>query len=256
MSYSKFLEKSIHDSGFSLRSIANQCKSKYNVTITPSYLSKLQTGAQTPASKEVNSAVAKVCKINPEDLQFEADFERAPESVKFIINQLVIYLKSFFKQTKSMVDVDNKEIQTSIYTQLDECVNMNTRQFLQTIANSDDMLDLNNPFEMDFNNIEEVQGTEIENMFMKLSIGKTMLDSSMFPLIPQNAKLELLKLDEYENGDIVSVSLKDDKSIVRTYVEAGKNIVLIPANNEFETLTINKKDVKILGRVKSYTVEL
>ena len=83
MSYSNFLSKTIKESGYSLRDIATLCEKQCNVKITASYLSKLQKeGNKNPASEPVNIAIAKVCKINPDDLLFEADMERAPESVK------------------------------------------------------------------------------------------------------------------------------------------------------------------------------
>ena len=52
MSYSSYLSNIIKESGYSLRDIASLCEKKYNVEITASYLSKLQKGSQTPASKE------------------------------------------------------------------------------------------------------------------------------------------------------------------------------------------------------------
>ena len=83
-----------------------------------------------------------------------------------------------------------------------------------------------------------------------------MLDNSMFPIIKQGAKLELISLEEYSNGDIISVELKNGTQLIRTYVESGKNVILIPANQDFETLTIPKKDIEIKGKVKSYTIDL
>lgn len=256
MSYSEFLEKTIKDSGYSLRMIAGQCERKYNVKITSSYLSKLQTGAQTPASKEVNIAIAKVCKINPDDLLFEADFERAPESVKKLTNQMITFLKKFFMQSLSELKIEDTSIQENVDNEINRYLNMSTREFVQAINEYDTLLNTANPFELNLGEINESRNTKIEDVFMKFSVGKIMLDNSMFPIIKQGAKLELIQLNEYDNGDIVSVLLEDEKSIIRTYVDAGKNVVLIPANNEFETLAIPKNKIKINGKVKSYTVDL
>lgn len=252
MSYSEFLARTIKNSGFSLRMIANQCERKYNVKITPSYLSKLQTGAQTPASKDVNVAIAKVCRINPDDLLFEADFERAPENVKLLINQMITFLKNLLIGTKSKANLEDPNINNEI----NKYINMSTREFVQFLNTYDDFFNSPDPLSFNFGDMEEAQNTELENMFMKFSIGKTMLDSSMFPLIKQGAQLEIIALDEYKSGDIVSVLLDSEKSIVRTYVDAGENVVLIPSNSEFETLTIPKDKIKINGKIKSYTIDL
>lgn len=256
MSYSEFLSKIIKESGYSLRKIASLCERKYNVPITASYLSKLQKGTQTPASDKVNIAIAKVCETNPDDLLFEADFERAPESVKQLVNQMVIYLKNFFKSSANQMKAENPKIGNDFEKEISRFLNMSTREFIQSINAYDDFLTSSNPFEFSLADISETQNTELENMFMKFSIGKTMLDDSMFPIIKQGAKLELEQLSEYKNGDIVSVLLENEKNIIRTYVDAGENVVLIPANNEFETITIPKNKIKINGKVKSYTIDL
>lgn len=256
MSYSEFLSKAIKESKLSLRAIATLCEKNYNVPITASYLSKLQKGVQTPASEKVNIAIAKVCEINPDDLLFEADFERAPESVKQLTNQMVNYLKNFFVQTLNEVAIENPDIKNNFKNEINRYLNMSTREFVQAMNDDDNICTAPNPFEFDLSDIKESKNTELENMFMKVSIGKTMLDNSMFPIIKQGAKLELIQLAEYKNGDIVSVLLEDGKSIVRTYVDSGDAIVLIPANNEFDTLTIAKNKIKINGKVKSYTIDL
>ena len=84
------------------------------------------------------------------------------------------------------------------------------------------------------------------------------ITNSQFPynFSKQGAKLELISLEEYSNGDIISVELKNGTQLIRTYVESGDNVILIPANQDFETLTIPKKDIEIKGKVKSYTIDL
>lgn len=108
--------------------------------------------SKNPASEKVNLTIAKVCGINPDDLIFETDLERAPENVKNIVELMVNYIKSLY---------------------------------------------------MNF---------------------------------------------------IPSINFKDDKK--QEIFESEKNIILIPANQDFETLTISKKDIEIKGKVKSYTIEL
>lgn len=253
MSYSEFLGETIKNSGKSLRQIAMECKNQYNVKITASYLSKLQTGGQTPASDKVNIAVAKVCKINPDDLLFEAYFERSPEIVKETINTMIIFIKSMFL---SVLDIDNIK-NLGVKDEINKYLNMSTRQFVQEMTKCD--VNDENPLQFDFNidNPKSISEEEILNdMFMKFSIGFKMLDNSMFPIIQEGAKIELDTTKELKNGDIVVVVFEDNKYLIRTYVKNGNTITLIPANKSFETLTYNSNEINIKGIVKSITIEL
>lgn len=254
MSYSNFLSNTIKNSGYSLRDIASLCEKKYNVKITASYLSKLQKESnQSPASEKVNIAIAKVCKINPDDLLFEADLERAPESVKQIVEIMVTFIKSMFTNIEPSVTVKNEQERLLIQETLDEYLNMGTRQFIQMILQNDN-LDFESPFNQEITLTDENENT-IQDMFLKFSIGVTMLDNSMFPTIKAGAKLEIVKSDNYKTGDIISVEI-DGQNLIRTYIDAGKNVTLLPVNTDFEPITIAKNKVNISGKVKSYTVEL
>lgn len=257
MAYSDFLAKTIKASGYSLRSIATLCEKKHNVKITASYLSKLQKGGQTPASEKVNKAIAKVCRINPDDLLFEAELERAPEMVKKLLNDLIIFLKDFIVSTVQSVPIDNKSIQESVSKQIDELLNMSNREFVNHMFQEDNNI---NPF--DFNALSNdmslnsnVPNNTLDNMFMKFSVGIKILDDSMFPTIPQGAKVELVKLDTYENGDMVAVETDKNENLIRTYISTGNKVILVPDNKSFETLTFDKKNIKIKGKVKSCTIE-
>lgn len=255
MSYSSFLSNTIKNSGYSLRSIASLCEKKYNVKITASYLSKLQKESnQNPASEKVNIAIAKVCGINPDDLLFEADLERAPENVKEIVETMVTFIKNMFIQFSSSFVPSTEEEKEIFEESLNEYLNMGTREFVQKILENDDCLDFENPFDQSIA-IKDSDDNLLEDIFLKFSTGLTLLDNSMFPIIKQGAKLELVSLDEYHNGDIVCVVI-DGVNFIRTYIDAGKNITFLPANTEFETFIIPKNKVNISGKVKSYTIEL
>lgn len=254
MSYANFLSNTIKNSGYSLRAIASICEKKYNVKITASYLSRLQQeGNRNPASEKVNIAIAKVCGINPDDLIFEADLERAPENVKNIVDLMVNYIKSMYISLMPNVNIKDTKAQELFESEMNKYINMGTREFITEMLNQD--IDIQKPLEKEFSILED-DNELLNDMFMKFTVGIKMLDNSMFPIIKQGAKLELVKLDEYSNGDIISVQLNDNTNLIRTYVKSGNNVVLIPANQDFETLTIPKKDIEIKGKVKSYTIDL
>lgn len=259
MSYPNYLSSIIKNSGLSLRKIAYLCEKKHNVSITASYLSKLQKeGNKNPASEKVNTAVAKVCGTNPDDLNFEAELERAPETVKEIINELVKFVKKFFLQINDNFCTPNKDIEVNIESEINKYVNMSTREFLQALMQysnlqeNTEVQEYFNPLEMTF----DLNKDNVEELLMKFSIDVPMIDNSMFPIIKQGAKLELVKLEEYKNGDIVSVNINNNTTLIRTYVESEKNIILIPVNQEFDTLILPKKDITINGKVKSYRIDL
>ena len=255
MSYSNFLSNTIKNSGYSLRDIASLCEKKYNVKITASYLSKLQKeGNKNPASEKVNIAIAKVCRINPDDLLFEADLERAPQSVKQIVETMVTFVKTMFIGIEPNLTVKNELEREIIQNKLDEYINMGTREFVQKLLENDDNISFDSPFEQNIPIIAE-DNTKIEDIFLKFSTGITLLDNSMSPIINQGAKLELVSLDEYKNGDIVCVTI-NDTNLVRTYIDCGKTVTLLPANTEFEPITISKNKIHIAGKIKSYTIEL
>lgn len=249
MAYSDFLADTIKNSKKSLRQISMECKNKYDVKVTASYLSKLQTGGQTPASDNVNIAVAKVCGINPDDLLFEANLERAPEDVKKLVNIMVSFIKGMYLSVQGINKTNIPEIDKDI----DKYLNMNNRQFINAML--DNNINFQNPLEIDIPLQEETEN-QINDLFMKFSIGFKMLDSSMFPVIREGAKIELDTTAQIKDGDIVAVVLDDDKYLIRTYVKSGKNIILIPENKSFETLTFKESDIDIKGKVKSITIDL
>ena len=129
---------------------------------------------------------------------------------------------------------------------------MSNRELLQAMNEFSILDDIDNPLEFNF----DLNQDNIQDTIMKFSINIIMEDNSMFPIIQQGAKLELVKLAEYSNGDIVSVKINNEKNIIRTYVENESEIVLIPANRDFETITIPKKDIVINGKIKAITIDL
>lgn len=249
MAYSDFLANTIKNSKKSLRQISMECKNKYDVKATASYLSKLQTGGQTPASDNVNTAIAKVCGINPDDLLFEANLERAPEDVKKLVNTMVSFIKGMYLSVQGINKTNIPEVDKDI----DKYLNMNNRQFINAMLDSN--INFENPLEIDIPLQEETEN-QINDLFMKFSIGFKMLDNSMFPVIREGAKIELDTVTQIKDGDIVAAVLNDDKYLIRTYVKSGKNIILIPENKSFETLTFKESDIDIKGKVKSITIDL
>jgi len=80
LTYKETIKEAIARSGKSLTFISRKCFAE-GVDISPSYLSKLQTGKLQPASDKVNAVLAKVLGLDFAELQVLAYKEKIPASV-------------------------------------------------------------------------------------------------------------------------------------------------------------------------------
>ena len=80
MTYREAIREAIKNSGKSLSFIARKCFME-GVDISPSYISKLQTGKLQPASDRMNAVLAKVLNLDFDELQVLAYKEKVPASV-------------------------------------------------------------------------------------------------------------------------------------------------------------------------------
>lgn len=252
MSYSKFLSKAIKESNYSQQKISILAKSKYNVDITPSYISKLQSGKKI-ASAEINEALAKVCKVDVQDLQFEADFEKAPLSVQKAIYDIIDSLKDFLANAFKYNEKDYELF-------IQAWPSMSTRQKVEMIANSG-FNNLNSSENDPFNSkmITDKLLSEndiLNNLSMEISMNYKMNDGSMLPLIQENAKLILSQTNEIQNGNIVLVEENNGNLLVRFYNKIGNTVSLIPMNSKFDTIQYDKDKMIIRSVVTGYIVNI
>lgn len=252
MSYSKFLSKAIKESNYSQQKISILAKSKYNVDITPSYISKLQSGKKI-ASAEINEALAKVCKVDVQDLQFEADFEKAPLSVQKAIYDIIDSLKDFLANAFKYNEKDYELF-------IQAWPSMSTRQKVEMIANSG-FNNLNSSEDDPFNSkmITDKLLSEndiLNNLSMEISMNYKMNDGSMLPLIQENAKLILSQTNEIQNGNIVLVEENNGNLLVRFYNKIGNTVSLIPMNSKFDTIQYDKDKMIIRSVVTGYIVNI
>lgn len=251
MSYSSFLSKAIKETGYSQQQIVTIAKSRYNTDIDPSYISKLQSGKKI-ASNQINEVLAKVCKISPEDLQFEADFEKAPESVQKSISDMITALKKVFTKT-----LDQKS--PTDFLLLEAMNSISTRQFVELMAKSD-FSDFNNeefnPFNANLTNTKVLKESDIlNNLSMEIAMNYQMNDGSMSPLIQQGSKLLLDTTFDIKNGDIVLAEDNEQNLFVRFYNKTDKTISLLPMNNNFDTIHYTENEIVIRAKVVGYIVK-
>ena len=251
MSYSETLSKMIKECGLSLREISERCRAN-GQKVDPSYISKLQTGNQDPASEDVNRAIARACGQDPEILLYEAFMQKAPKMIKDFHSQLLDFFKSMtsFIIKQLIVDNDIAEVYEQNLMSLSDIdlIKLFQEQNLSNLVppspdNANDFI------------ISEAMpdGKELGFNFSP-QLNLIIKDDSMEPIIPKGSKLQLEKItSNISNGDIVGVLLKDKSHYIRRYVPIDNKVALIAENRNYETMTLNTDEFKISGRVKSYT---
>ncbi|WP_078382368.1 helix-turn-helix domain-containing protein [Sutcliffiella halmapala] len=107
VNYHELLTQYIEQSGLSLGELSLRLKN-VGIEISKSYISKLKNGAKPPASDEINKAIAEVTGGDPNALIWCAYIEKAPETVKRMIDLLSPVLEAY-----NSVDKENPNIEYS-----------------------------------------------------------------------------------------------------------------------------------------------
>lgn len=244
MSYHKTLAKMVSASNMSLREIADGCKA-LGVPLDPSYISKLQSGKQPPASEEITVALAKVCKGDPQALLYEGNMEKAPESFKQVIKTLVDYLRQTTKVLfVSSMPADMAEL---FQKQLDELPDY---EFINQLIKPETLKVPTDPI-MKFNDGKNDLSL-VTPQFHSLVIQ----DDSMEPLIPNGSRLHIEAQEEANDGDIVIVKFSDNRYLTRRYNHVANKTLLIPENRFYDPTPLDKKSMRIVGKVKSVSFDI
>ncbi len=247
MSYNQMVSEIVKNSRLTLKEVAEGLK-QYHVNIDPSYISKLQSPGQPPASDEVNIALAKVCNADPDDLLFEAYRDKAPEAMRRLIDQILTFLRKFIRVTIMT------QLPPDMAQMAEEQVNKITDLELIKMINEEELTGMLDDI-TDIITFKDLNDQDT-NIMLNPHFGLTMPDNSMEPLIPEGARIQLDKADTVNNGDIVVAIISKDNYVIRRCIVIDKKYALIAENTNFEPLTISKKSLKIIGKVKSYSKEL
>lgn len=227
MNYYEKLNQMIEKSNLTLKEIAEKCM-LYGVSINPSYISKLRTGKQPPASDDVNIAIAKACGFEKqiEDFLFEAYLEKSPEYIK----NLLLEITDFFSNTA----------QTILETQApSHLLPLIKAQFNQMTRYDIVRQTLNNAGTVNKINIQPSKSIK-------------MTDDSMEPLIPKGAILHFEEIDKIENGDVI-VTMSDESYLIRKVVLVEDKTVLMALKKEIKPIIISDINAQFLGRITSIT---
>lgn len=89
MNYTELLNELIESSGKTVKQIADECREKYEVNLTNTYLSGLKTTPGRQASQDINIAIAKACGAKYENiLVVQAYLDKAPAVITGFLEML------------------------------------------------------------------------------------------------------------------------------------------------------------------------
>lgn len=248
MTYHELLAKMISQSGLTLRQISLVCKDN-GVKIDPSYISKLQSGNYSPASEEVNIAIAKACSEKPEDLLYAAYIEKAPPMIQEFISQLL----DFFRSTAISL-TDHVPRRTAQMIE-DQFINLSDQDLVQRLLSQREILTFLSRLVANNNaDPDEFQETYLDEISKNL-LGITMPDASMEPLIPQGARIHL-RNEPCSSGNIYAVTAPDGRLLVRKCVFQDGKAILIAEHKTIPPETYPVSDLDFSGRIVSMTISL
>lgn len=258
MAYTEMLNILIHDSGLTVKQIAEKC-CEFGVDITTTYISKLRNDKNNKApSDKVSIALAKACGAKYEEcLIVEAYLDKSPK----IIND-------FFNQFKKMVvpmtmGVLENKITSQQQKELEKAIeNLPMSQFIFEIVKENMATKITK--EYGAGHIKAIQKGEDFNIKQEITqnLGLPICDDGMSPQIRKGDKVqfEYKNLDELKTSDIICFSKKGtkDKVYARKIVisDNKKTITLLPMNNEYTFENANISDLMIFGKVVRVTTEL
>lgn len=239
MSYNQLLKNIVANTNYTQKEICELCKSKYGVTISREYFSRLLNNKCPPPSEDISRTIAKVCNADERLLVIEGYISNAPKEIKDFINQLKsIQLYEINRVLENEIDKD------TFYKTIKELEKEPYSSFIINFLNME-----NNLIHIDKNNLSINTGEDIVfNLYYNQGI--KVEDDSMYPLIQMNDNICLLIENNYNNGEIVALKKNNrDKILIRQLYNYGNSYIFTALNKKYEQITVKKTDITILGKV-------
>jgi len=244
VAYADTLAKMITRSGYTLQQISIKCNS-YGVDISHSYISKLQTGKQSPPTDKVSEALAKACGGDPEILLYEGYLAKAPEFVHTLLTGLANFAR---QSTKAFTLPQLPQAMASMFEQhLDEIPDV---ELIKEFVNND-FLEQIGPTMF----LKDHEDRDVKVMVNSLMTIK-MPDTSMEPTIPVGSRLELTEAHDLNNGDVVISQTEDNSYIVRRYLRSQDHVILASESKDYAPIVLSPTASSIIAKVKSVVIEL
>jgi SOS-response transcriptional repressor LexA len=244
MKYADLLDKLIQQSGITAKDLAQKCQD-LGIDITPSYISLLRNKEKNRVpSDDVSIALAKALGKPDNYLVLEGYLEAAPIEVKQAIENM--YLQS--------VTIAAWVTGTPLIPEQEQAIKAVIKQ--QPMADMIFAL----AQQVSIETLEQTfMSTKIENSTVTLVMPQELNveDNDMYPLMEKGNRAKLITKNEYDNGDIVVISLDDNSYKYRKLQKISEELTLLLAfNPECETMSFDEKTMVIIGKVDSVTKRL
>lgn len=227
--YADYLAAMISGSGKTLRRISEECM-ELGVAVDPSYISRLQSGKQAPASDEIHMALAQVCGADPGGLLLAAYSEKAPAFVQTFISEIAGYLMGLAKVT-----LGHNYPKPLAANMLGDLQKMNSWELISHIIT-------------DHKYIVEALSGLIDSDGDKFYF--EMPDASLAE-IPFGSKMivnSVQSIEEVSEGDYVLVTLKDNTHHVRRLISHEDRKILFADNLSHKSYTLDE-NITVTGKV-------
>lgn len=244
MKYAELLDQLIQKSGITAKELAEKCQAQ-GVDITPSYISLLRNKEKNRIpSDDISMALAKALGKEDNYLVLEGYLEAAPIEVKRAIENM--YFQSVVAAAwVAGVPLDKEQeqaIKATIKQQpMCEIIiyisqNMQVEKYDQTFMSA------------------KIEGS---TMTLVMPQELNVEDNDMYPLLEKGNRAKLIVKNNYENGDIVAISLEDMSVKFRKLQRISEELTLLLAfNPECETISFDEKEMVIIGKVDAVTKKL
>lgn len=238
MPYNKLLMKIVAESGKTHKEIVAECN-KAGLKIDKTTFSKLINNKKKPPAKEVSEAICTACNVDKRILNIEKNLDEATEEIQkafmnlktqALIPALKIFENEFDENTFKEVEkiVKNEPLYDIVLSLAD-----NDTQFLSE--------DTNITFEGEQDHI---------SFTLQDLVALEMKDDSMEDKIKKGSKINVTMQEVYEDGDIIAITVKEEKDyIVRCALFNDDIIVLKALNKNYKSLKYKQEDINILGKV-------
>lgn len=248
MPYSRLLQKIVNETDYNNTEIAEKCK-ELGVNVDRTYINKLFNGKSNPPKEEISRAIAKVCNVDERLLVLEGYIDKAPKEILEMLKhmQLLVNISALniFKNSSQIDENFLKEFETELNKE-------SVADFILDILNNKDINILMNNSSLSFSQTEN-------NFSANLSspIALSVADNAMYPLIPQNAHINLTMQNEYNDGDIIAFKIKEQEQLYIRYIfHNNKKIMFTALNTEFKPITCTKDEIIILGKVSKVIYDI
>lgn len=251
MQLSRLLKLIMNEKGISNKNIIDNCK-KIGIEIDNSYISKILADKIKNPSNDKLEAIAKGCNIDPNILVLENYLNNAPQA-----------LNDFLYNLKISCAIAGTKIYSDLLCDL---TIKQTEQVIKEMPMSIFILEDNdfdiNYFSKEDNIIQIIDDGENFSVQLIDSINIEVLDNAMEPIIPMNSKITLYSpkkdYNEYKNGDILAVKVKDEKNIIirQAYISKDSITLTVINNTNYSAKKYKKEDIVILGKVHKIIKEL